>query len=64
MPQCDPPLALGGLLEQVNTDRDVHAFIKRVRREFLSLVPQEGSKFDDLQLRRRSIRKSVLGEQP
>lgn len=65
VPQCDPPLpgpALAQLLERVNADRDVHAFVKRVRREFAQLVPQEGGKFDDLELRRRSIRKSVLSE--
>lgn len=63
VPQCDPPLAnLGTLLEQVNSDRDVHLFIKKVRREFVQLVPKEGGKFDDLELRRKSIRKRVLSE--
>lgn len=63
VPQCDPPLSnLGTLLEQVNRDRDVHLFIKKVRKEFVALAPQEGGKFDDLELRRKSIRKSVLSE--
>lgn len=63
VPQCDPPLAkLGTLLEQVNADRDVHLFIKKVRKEFAQLVPPEGGRFDDIELRRKSIRKSVLSE--
>ncbi|GFZ49559.1 Probable kinetochore protein SPC25 [Saitozyma sp. JCM 24511] len=52
VPNCSPPLsALPELLRQLNADRDLYSFIKRVRKAFRALVPNPPaapSKFDDL----------------
>ncbi|KAI9637528.1 putative kinetochore protein SPC25 [Dioszegia hungarica] len=50
--RCDPPIPnLGVLVQQLNEDRNIMAFIKRARKAFRQLVPEPPkppSRFDDL----------------
>ncbi|WVQ81849.1 hypothetical protein IAT38_003976 [Cryptococcus sp. DSM 104549] len=52
VPNCDPPIAtLPELVHQLNDDRDLYTFIKRVRKAFRALIPNPpnpSTKFDDL----------------
>ncbi|WOO83852.1 putative kinetochore protein SPC25 [Vanrija pseudolonga] len=49
VPQCDPPVAdMPDLVQRLNGDRDLHSFIKRVRKAFVALVAPPPGKFDDL----------------
>ncbi|WVO23041.1 uncharacterized protein IAS62_004386 [Cryptococcus decagattii] len=52
VPNCDPPIpSLPDLVRQLNFDRDLFAFIKRVRKAFRALIPNPpnpSTKFDDL----------------
>ncbi|OCF76175.1 kinetochore protein Spc25 [Kwoniella mangroviensis CBS 8886] len=51
VPNCDPPIPnLSELVRQLNHDRDIYTFIKRVRKSFRALIPNPASstRFDEL----------------
>ncbi|ODN78739.1 hypothetical protein L202_04302 [Cryptococcus amylolentus CBS 6039] len=52
VPNCDPPIpTLPQLVRQLNEDRDLFSFIKKVRKAFRALIPNPpnpSTKFDDL----------------
>ncbi|WVQ74941.1 hypothetical protein IAR50_004549 [Cryptococcus sp. DSM 104548] len=52
VPNCDPPIpTLPQLVRQLNEDRDLFAFIKKIRKAFRALIPNPpnpSTKFDDL----------------
>ncbi|ODN78089.1 hypothetical protein L198_08008 [Cryptococcus wingfieldii CBS 7118] len=52
VPNCDPPIpTLPQLVRQLNEDRDLFSFIKKVRKSFRALIPNPpnpSTKFDDL----------------
>ncbi|WWD19063.1 hypothetical protein CI109_103521 [Kwoniella shandongensis] len=64
-PNCDPPLpTLPELVRQLNSDRDLFAFIKRVRKAFRALIPNPpnpSTKFDDLSGPGLGLRTPALG---